>query len=864
MSPSSRATAGVTLAALVALLTPSALCAAGPAAVVDFRGDVAPLLRQHCLACHGPEHPKGGLSLDTRRHALRGASSGPVLAAGRSAASRLVHVVAGTAEDGLVMPPRGKRLSPQQVGLLRAWIDQGVTWPDGVVLAAPPGSRHWAFQPLRRPALPAVKDQAWPRNPIDRFVLTRLERERIAPAPEADRRTLIRRVSFDLIGLPPTPAEVDAFLADTRPDAYERVVDRLLASPHYGERWARPWLDLCHYADTDGYLQDMVRPVAWRYRHCLIDALNRDLPFDAFTRQQLAGDLLPGGTTEQLVATGFLRNTLSNREGGADLEEFRVEQVVDRTMIVGTAFLGLTVGCARCHDHKFDPISQREFFQLYAFLDSADEVNVDAPLPGEREPYEQKLPEYRRKRAELLRPLAKEVAALQARWEAKLREAARNPGRDALWDRQWEVLGLVWGQKLGEGQLEGTQIVRVDPARRTQDQKDRLLDYFLAHGSVINPKQFQQLKLAALAEQLQALERAVPWPTRAPALRQTPVPRGVHVHFRGSFRAPGVAVEPGVPALLCGPEAVEPTRLGLARWLVSPHNPLTARVTVNRFWQEHFGRGLVSTPDDFGIRGEAPIHPELLDWLAADFRAGWRIKALHRLIVTSATYRQSSRARPELAWRDPHNRLLARQVSLRLSADQVRDTALAVSGLLHRTVGGPSVFPLQPASVAMESFDHEWRPSPRPDRYRRGLYTFLQRLSPLAQGVTFDAPSPSRSCARRERSNTPLQALTLLNDPVFFEAAQALAARLLRDKRGSDGERIDYLYRLCLSRPPTAAERERLLRYLEEQRGIVRREPASAGKLFPCKVEGIGTDDGAAWVGMCSIVLNLHELITRD
>lgn len=848
-----------------------AVLAATPSArgseATDFARQVAPLLQAHCLECHGPDRARGGLRLDSADGLRTGGNSGTVVRAGKAADSRLVHVVAGTDKDGLAMPPKGRRrLTAAEITLLRGWIDRGAAWPDGVTLATPKtaAGRHWAFQPLRRPAPPDVRRTEWVRNPVDRFVLARLEREGIAPSPEAERTTLVRRVTLDLIGLPPTPAEVAAFQADGRPDAYERLVDRLLASPHYGERWARPWLDLCHYADTEGYLQDKVRPVAWRYRQWLIDALNRDVPFDCFTLAQLAGDLLPGATTDDRLATGFLRNTLSNREGGADLEEYRVEQVVDRTTTVATGWLGLTVGCARCHDHKFDPVSQREFYQLYAFFDSADEVNIDAPLPGEQEAYERKVADYRRKREELLRPVAGELAGLQARWEKRLLEAADHPAKDHVWDRLWEVLGLIWGETFGEGQLEGCQLVRVGPARRTWRQQDRLLEYFLVQGTALDPKKFRELKLAELAKKLEDLKKEVPWPTRAPTVCQSPVPRTVRLHVRGDFRVPGETVQPGIPTAFHSPAPGRSpgaaTRLDLARWLVDPTNPMPARVTVNRSWQEFFGTGLVKTSEDFGTRGEPPSHPELLDWLAGEFQRGWGMKALHRLIVTSATYRQSSRPRPELASRDPDNRWLARQASLRLSADQVRDAALSASGLLGRKVGGPSVFPEQPASVAMEAFDHKWEPSKGEDRYRRGVYTFVQRLAPFAQGVTFDAPPPSRSCTRRERSNTPLQALTLLNDPAFFETAQALAARVLREAHGT-AERIDHLYRLCLARSPALFERERLARYLQEQLSIVRRED-TAGKLFPQKVAGVGADEGAAWVGVCSVLLNLHEFIT--
>ncbi|MBI1918443.1 MAG: PSD1 domain-containing protein [Planctomycetes bacterium] len=852
---------------------------------VDFAREVAPILRTNCLACHGPEKARGGLRLDTRRGALKGADSGSVLRPGDGAGSRLVDVIAGTAQDGIVMPPKGARLNRQQVALLRAWIDQGAAWPEGLVLSNPaenPASRHWAFQPCRRPPVPTVKRTGWVRNPIDRFILARLEAEDIAPSPEANRATLIRRVSLDLVGLPPAPAEVETFLADNRPDAYERLVDRLLASPHYGEKWARPWLDLCHYADTDGYLTDQARPFAWRYRQWLVDALNRDLPFDRLTLCQLAGDLLPPSReieVDPLMGTGFLRNTLSNREGGADLEEFRVEQVVDRAGMAGTAWLGLTVGCARCHDHKYDPISQKEFYQFYAFFDAADEVNVDAPLAGELTRYLAKRPEYERKRAELLAPLAKEVARLQVRWEKKLREAEAHPGRDHVWDRQWEVLGLIWGGGFGEGQLEGTQIVLLDPAKRSQDQKDRLLDYFLKQGAVTDPRRFKELKLDELSAKLDRLRAELPKLTRAPVLRRALVPRQAYLHVRGDFRRKGPGVAPGTLAVLpLLPKGSSADRLALARWLVAAENPLTARVTVNRAWQEFFGRGLVLTSEDFGTRGEKPSHPELLDWLAVEFRQpasggwgtrasgsapGWSLKALHRLIVTSATYRQSSRARPELATRDPNNRLLARQANLRLSAEQVRDATLTVSGLLDRKVGGPSVFPPQPESVVKEGFDNTWKASTGGDRYRRGLYTYIQRLSPFAQGVTFDAPPLSRTCSRRERSNTPLQALTLLNDPVFFEAAQALAVRVLREKK-ADAERLGHAFQLCLGRAPTLRERDRLLAYQRQQLALLRAEPNSTTRLFPHKVEGSNAPEGAAWAGVCSVLLNLHEFITRD
>jgi hypothetical protein len=412
---------------------------------------------------------------------------------------------------------------------------------------------HWAYQPISDPTPPEVKQTDWIRQPFDRFILSHLEAQNIQPSPEANRTILLRRVTLDLIGLPPTPEEIKDFLADDSPGAYEKVVDRLLASPHYGERWARPWLDLCHFAESDGYLTDQIRPVAWRYRDWLVNALNRDLPFDQFTIEQLAGDLLPDVTTNQRLATGFLRNTLSNREGGADLEEFRVEQIIDRTTIVGTTWLGLTVGCARCHDHKYDALTQKEFYQLYAFFDAADEINIDAPLANELKPYLEKKDEYERKRQELIDLQRAEIEAFQKRWEKKLLHAYHNPGEDHVWDRYWEVLGLVWGGNLGEGQLEGCQIVKLPWAERTSLQKNRLLDYFLKSSAAsFDLEKYRELKLSALSQKLIKLKEELPPVTRAPTIHATQVPRDTHLHIRGDFRNPGVTVQPGTPAVVPG------------------------------------------------------------------------------------------------------------------------------------------------------------------------------------------------------------------------------------------------------------------------------------------------------------------------
>jgi mono/diheme cytochrome c family protein len=806
---------------------------------IDFTRDVEPILAQTCLSCHGPQKQRGGLRLDGRDSALRGGDSGPVLKPGDAAGSRLLLLVAGLDRERK-MPPEGKTpLTAEQVGVLRAWIEQGVKWPkeDATAVAAAK-SDHWAYQPVKRPPLPAVKKMAWPRTGVDYFVLARLEKEGIAPSPEADRVTLLRRLNLDLLGLPPTPEEVDAFVNDARPDAYERVVDRLLASPHYGERWGRHWLDLARYADSDGFEKDTGRPFAWRYRQWVIDALNRDLPYDEFTIEQLAGDLLPGATTEQKIATGFHRNTLTNKEGGVDPEQYRVEQVVDRVNTTAKVFLGATLGCAQCHDHKYDPFSQREYYRFFAFFNSDVEVDLPAPTPLEEEAFRRKQAIYQKKLDELSGALRdyknKELADNQAKWESGL----KLPELRALPSAVREAL-------------------LVEPGKRDARQTRAIADHYAKADK----------RLVELTKAVADHKKTAPRPALAQTLALGPG-RKTHVMIRGDFLRPGVEVTPSTPAVL-PPLSVgdKPTRLDLAKWLVAPTNPLTARVTVNWVWEHHFGRGLVATPEDFGTQGEKPSHPQLLDWLATELiRRDWSLKDLHRLIVTSATYRQSSASRPELAQRDPLNVLLARQSRQRLEAEVVRDVALAASGLLARRIGGPSVRPPQPPGISELTYagSARWIESTGPDRYRRGLYTWFQRTSPYPMLLTFDAPDSNVCVVRRERSNTPLQALTLLNDAVFVECSRALAQRVCAEGSDVTG-RIRRAFRLCVAREPTDSEMSRLLRLFEELRSACKARPDEAAKLVgKSEAHGLDTAEAAAWVALARALLNLDEFVTRE
>lgn len=824
----------------------------------DFTRDVEPLFAKRCQGCHGAAQQLSGLRLDQSEAALKGGYSGPVIIPGKSADSKLIARVTST-KKGFSMPPVGAPLTEAEVATLRTWIDGGAKWPVQQTKAIAPKNTHWAYQPIRRPATPDIRKRTWPRNPIDAFILARLESDNIEPSPEASRTTQIRRLSLDLTGLLPAAAEVEDYLADNRPDAYERLVDRLLASPHYGEKWARPWLDLARYADSDGYEKDLARPHAWRYRNWVINALNSDMPYDEFVTEQVAGDLLPNATTEQRVATGFHRNALTNREGGVDRAEARFEQTINRTNTLGTVFLGLTVGCAQCHNHKFDAISQKEYYQFFAFENNIEERDIDAPLPGEVGPYLRARPVYDRERKDILEQYG--IAPLQTEWESHIREAILKPGANLEWD--FAVTAYVAMED------NARKLMLMDAAKRTTRQQEQLTNYFVRNiGPDLGKMPSHVTCLKDAREKLVALEAGFTRLTQAQTVIEDPAPTKTHLALGGDHRAPGIEVEPGTLAVLPPLKANgTPTRLDLARWMTSRENPLTARVEVNRIWQELFGIGIVRTSEDFGTQGDRPSHPEVLDWLAAELQQnGWSLKQLTKTIVTSATYRQTSKVRKDLETRDPGNTLLARQSRLRLSAELVRDAALAAGGLLDTEVGGKSVKPPLPQGVAELGYANsvKWKESTGPDRYRRGLYIHFQRTTPYPQLMNFDAPDSNVACTRRTRSNTPLQALNLLNDPVFLEAAQGLAMRSMTEASGSFTDRLQYTFETCLSRKPSQQEKERLSKYFDQQLGILKKDSKAVTSLFPVAPDGTNSAEAAAWVGVSRVLLNLDEFITRE
>ena len=1001
--------AGIHLGSFLVLLCSPA---GAPSSKIDFATQVQPIFEKSCYSCHGPKQQMAGLRLDSRASAFAAA-----IVAGDSGASPLYKRIAGI--GGLVQMPMGGKLDAAQVAIVRSWIDQGAPWPE---------QRHWAFTPPVRPQLPKVRNTRWPANPIDRFVLARLEQEGVAPSPQADRVTLLRRLSLDLTGLPPTPAEVDAFLADKSAAAYEKQVERLLASPHYGERWARIWLDAARYADSNGYEKDRPRQV-WFYRDWVIDAFNRNLPYDRFVVDQIAGDELPRATQDQIVATGFLRNSMVNEEGGVDPEQFRMEAMFDRMDAIGKGILGVTIQCAQCHNHKFDPLTQEEYYRMLAFLNNADEAQIAVYTPAEEKKrveilrrideieadLKRRNPDWRERMAQwqqqatgqsewvLLRPQVDDIStggqkfvpledgSMLAGGFAPTRTSPKftvktdvqnitafrlelltdpnlplgGPGRSekgmcaltefrvtaapadnpanavkvAIASATADInlpeteLGPRFQDKSGKRRLTGPIAFAIDnnndtawgidlgPGRRNQSHTavfrtaapisnpgGTILTFTLvqAHGGG-SPDESDNNNIGRfrLSITTAADAQAAPAPlfrnfrTTVPewrdenetiarlwkeypegesqlVLSDRPHPRQSHILTRGDFLKPGKAVTPGVPAFLNPlPAGAPPTRLTFARWMVDRQAPTTARSFVNRLWQAYFGTGLVATVENFGTQAEAPSHRHLLDWLAVEFmERGWNVKALQRLIVTSATYRQSSSAAAELYARDPSNRLLARGPRFRVDAEIVRDISLAASGLLDPRIGGPSVFPPAPAFLFTPPASYApkvWKETTGPDRYRRALYTFRYRSVPYPVLETFDAPNGDSACVRRARSNTPLQALATWNEPLFVESARALARRTVEEGGANDTQRLVYAFRRCVARRPSAAESAELLGLLakEEQRfasgklnawDLAADDPAHPPQL----PAGIRPPQLAAWTALSRVLLNLDETITKE
>ncbi len=760
--------------------------AGGPDDPVDFRRDVLPILAENCYACHGPDAKarKAKLRLDQKQEALR--TVDPVIVAGKRGESAVYERVSSHDPDEKMPPPQsGHSLTAKQVETLGRWIDQGAKWQG-----------HWAYEPLVPPPVPAVKHQGFARNPIDAFVLAKLESQGLEPSPPAPAATLVRRLTLDLAGLPPTLDEVDAYLADANDLAYARLVDRLLASPHFGERMAVDWLDAARYADTNGYQNDFARTM-WPWRDWVIRAFNRNLPYDRFLIDQLAGDLLPSPTLEERIATGFNRNNRTVTEAGSIDEEWRIENAVDRVETTATVFLGLTMGCVRCHDHKFDPITQTDFYQFLGFFASINEQGVYTETRGNVPPL-------------IPLPTPSEQRALAA-LEARVKDA----------------------------QAKKLKKEEIDRLTRERDEFKRKM-------------------------------------TSVMVMEDAAKPRPIYVLKRGQYDQPDTsrALHPDAPGFLPPlPGGAPRNRLGLARWLVAAGNPLTARVAVNRIWQMHFGVGLVKTHENFGVQGDPPSHPELLDWLASELhRQSWDTKAIHRLIVTSATYRQSSRCSSALVERDPENRLYARGPRFRVPAEIVHDVALGAAGLLTPTIGGPSIKPYQPAGLWEElaggAGEGPYIQDHGPALYRRGLYIYRKRTVPHPELSAMDAPSREICQVRRPRTNTPLQALQLLNDVTYVEAARKLAESVLEARGASDRARLVLLFRRILARAPEPRELEILEKGLASRKARFRRDPEAARKLIQ---EGESTRDPAldpaelaAYTATASVVLNLDETVTLE
>lgn len=834
--------------------------AAGPAAgaadeavAVDFERDIRPILEARCFDCHGEEVRRAGVGLHTWHHSQQIPDSRePILVPGDAGESHLYQRITA-ADPDLRMPAEGPPLDDAEVAKIRAWIEAGAPWPDDGY--RPP--RHWAYE---KPQLPPVPEPAGPpsaypvHNEIDAFINQRLAAQGLTPNPPADPARLIRRLHLDLTGLPPAPDVVDRFLADPSDEAYGRLVDELLASPRFGEKWARSWLDLARYADSHGFQRDGFRDI-WAYRDWVIDAINRDLPFDRFTIEQLAGDLLPEPTVDQIVATGFNRNAPLNLEAGTDVDEERFNQVVDRVDTTATVFLGSTIGCARCHNHKDDPISMTEYYRLFAFFNNT---------PVEAMPVDQRAGlDYAGGELDLVLPLCDDrQRALRELEERRLQLAGIALAR---------LESLVAALKRDEDAWQALeQNQRQQLAKPPTPEEERVLPFTRRfHTNVFADEDELADALDALEQADRELAEAAPPATMV--MVELDEPRVTRVKRRGDFMSPAEPVEPGVPAALHPwPEGEPLNRLGLARWIASPDNPLIGRVTVNRWWGELFGRPLVTTPEEFGAQGDAPSHPELLDWLAATFTGGseaWSRKAMIRHMVLSAAYRRSAWHDPDKVTADPGNELLWRAPGHRLDAEAVRDNALAISGLLSDKMGGPPVRPPQPDRVwrVTGRVDNTYRTSEGEDRFRRGIYVVWRRHAHYPSFANFDAPNRGACTVRRPESNTPLQALTLLNDPAYVEMTRAFALSIAAYPDEDPVAKIRHAFRRCVSREPASAEIEALLDLYKAERDEALARPQAGialwdGHDFP---DERARAEACGWYAVAAALLNLSETISR-
>ncbi len=1028
-----------------------AIGASARAQTPDYAKEIRPILEAKCLGCHGPEKQKSGLRLDRKDDAFKGGDNGPAIVVGKASDSDIIRRVLSDEKD-VRMPPKGEKLSEAQVETLKRWIDGGALWTETAANSAKNPKDHWAFKAPTRPSEPKVKDAGWARNAIDRFVLAKLEQEGLKPSPEADRATLLRRASLDLIGLPPSPEEIAAFVNDASPDAYEKAVDRLLASPHYGEKWAQHWLDAARYADSDGYEKDKPRYI-WFYRDWVINSFNKDLPYDRFLIEQLAGDLLPNATQDQVVATGFLRNSLINEEGGVDPEQFRMEAMFDRMDAIGKGILGLTIQCAQCHNHKFDPTTQEEYYRFFAFLNNDDEPAAVVYSPDEQ----MRIATMHRRVREVengLRHTTADWPERLAKWESGLKSApawrtltgtfdeestggqkyqpepdgsfiacgyaptkhtgivsakteltkigafriellndsnlpGNGPGRSfkgtcaltefgvevaaaddpgkkqavkfvkatADYEQPEAVLEPNFDDRSGKKRVTGPAAMAIDgkeetawgidpgPGRRNHEReavfipekplefpKGAVLTFRLKqnHGGwnsddlmtnnlgrfrlsvaesapddaiamipkkvrdvlVVSPDKRTPGQVAAVFshwrttvpewkaanDEIESLWKSHPEGTTTLVLHARSTPRVTSILKRGDFLKPIRPVSAGTPSFLHpmpADSAGDPSRLALAKWIAAPESPTTARVFVNRLWQAYFGTGLVPSPEDFGMRCEDPSHPELLDWLAVEFMSkGWSVKAIHKAIVTSATYRQQGKVSPEMLAKDPTNRLLARGPRLRVEAETVRDIQLAASGLLNPKIGGKSIMPPAPAYLFQPPASYApfpWKAETGADRYRRSVYVWRRRSTPFPMLTTFDAPDASTSCVRRQRSNTPLQALVTLNEVTSMEAARAMARRLLSIDKTADADRIAYGFALCTGRTPTEHEAKILRGMLDKESkrfadGLANPwEVATGSNQKPGDLpKGATPAQLAAYTLVSRVLLNLDETITKE